>query len=127
MAEKMCEFLAGDKSWASLLVLSFDESYDLAIQQNDSWSPFSCLRRALRRTKGQFIFYLFLSTVAKCQEFSPEIPLGHSARINTDALHPLPPITEVGFDMLVEPISENQKKLNHFTSPKYMAHLGRPL
>lgn len=129
MAKKIREFLAprSKHNWVPLLVFSLDESHDLTTPQNGSWSFFSCLRRALRQTKGQPIFSLFLSTVGKYQDFFPETPFEKSNRIKTDALHSLPAITEVGFDMLAEPISENEKKLKDVTSIEYMAHLGRPL
>jgi hypothetical protein len=110
-----------------LVILTFDEAHVLADPPSEDWTMFSELRRVLRELYGAPIFTLFLSTNSKFQAFNPDIRSDPSRRIANDRLVPLPPITEMGFDVLAYTAKEGDTIIEEVAHDKWMSHLGRPL
>ncbi|EPQ51580.1 hypothetical protein GLOTRDRAFT_140973 [Gloeophyllum trabeum ATCC 11539] len=138
-AHRLLEVVSGEKLPLSKLprglvkpyvVLSFDEAYDLPqTPPKHSWSIFSEIRCALRSLEGLPIFSLFLSTLGRFQDFSPDSYQHRSAQVVLEApdYKVLPAITEIVFDELAPQIVEGEYTLEKVTKIDFMCRLGRPL
>ena len=111
-----------------LVILAFDESYLLTdLPKRCNWTLFSELRRTLRGIVDQAIFTLFLSTAGRFHLFSPEIQSDPSRRVTDSDLHPLDPISEIGFDDLGFPAKKGTVSLDRVVETDWISRLGRPL
>ena len=113
-----------------LVLLSFDEPQVLTYGAKvGEWTLFTELRRVLQRLddRGISIFSLFLYSGRK---FSVSLS-GHkfdpSSRVMNEYLHPFHPITDISFDCLARPASEDSVSLFQVVQIDWIAHLGRPL
>ncbi|KAM6501250.1 hypothetical protein JOM56_004264, partial [Amanita muscaria] len=118
------------KTLPPLVVLAFDEAHVLSVEkyQLDTgyFSKFSELRRALRALNELPIFSVFLSTAGKIQNITPPAGSDDSGRVQKAELVLLPPFTELGFDQMVEKISDSTLTIEDVTTDKFMARFGRP-
>ncbi|KIM51726.1 hypothetical protein SCLCIDRAFT_1224182 [Scleroderma citrinum Foug A] len=111
-----------------LVVISFDESHILTDNPRDErWTLFSELRRVLRGMVDLPVFSLFLSTAGRFHRFTPEKRLDPSGRIANSILCVLHPISEISFDDIAFPASEDTVMLDRVVEMDWISHLGRPL
>ena len=133
--KKLCQFIDPFNVSASikgprrpLVIISFDESHILTDNPDSTeWTLFSELRRVFRELNGYPIFILFLSTMGRFNNFSPETQSDRSVRIRESHLSTLHPITEISFDDIAYPANEHTVTLCQVTKMNWMCHLGRPL
>jgi hypothetical protein len=113
-----------------LILLSFDDPQVLTDGAKvGEWSLFTELRRILQRldSRGISIFSLFLSTAGNFRFLSPDIKTDPSSRVWNNNLRPFHPITDISFDCLARPASEDSVTLFQVVQIDWIAHLGRPL
>ena len=112
------------------VIICWDESHGLTeCPEDQEWSVYSELRRALRAILESSILSIFLSTAGKFHKFSPTPEAEPSARAFKRGFSMLPPITAVGFDQFAEKVDSLKQEwsLQRIASTHYMAHLGRAL
>ncbi|KAF8347959.1 hypothetical protein F5887DRAFT_672674 [Amanita rubescens] len=108
-----------------LVILAFDEARTITKPgKNQSWSPFSELRRALRALINQPLFSLFLTTTGNVNALVPTSSEDLSRRMQIQALPATRPFVEVGFDHFA---FKNQLDLRVVASDEHISHFGRPL
>jgi hypothetical protein len=128
-----------------LVLLSFDEAHTLSKklpsnqQENLSSqntlnntndvgpSYFSCLRCQLQKLCNEPIFSVFLSTTGALFQFVPAKVADPSSQVAGGSLQLLEPFTDLGFDLLMEPIRENTKNPNDIIEMDFLIKFGRPL
>jgi hypothetical protein len=115
-----------------LVVFALDEAHVLTDNRaDDSWDLFSELRRILRQIYDLPIFWLFISTAGRFNQFYPWPMIGsdpsNRARVRNSNPRPLVPISEISFDDLAYPALENTVALGRVVQIDWMSHLGRPL
>ncbi|RDX41439.1 hypothetical protein OH76DRAFT_1561574 [Lentinus brumalis] len=111
------------------VILCFDEARSLTTIEQDGWSRFEELRRALRIIVELPIFSLFLSTKGKLEQFAP-LPKKSGSRIASGNLSMYAPIVATPLDVLADTFPIYSKRpwtLMRAASTYHMAHLGRPL
>lgn len=112
------------------VILCFDEAHSLTTIEQDGWSRFEELRRALRIIVELPVFSLFLSTKGKLEQFAPLPKKTGSNRIASGNLAMYAPIVATPLDVLADRFPIYSKKpwtLMRAASTYHMAHLGRPL
>ena len=108
-----------------LVILAFDEARTLAKPDNDdSWSHFSELRRALRALNNQPLFSLFLTTTGNVNTLVPSSRKDLSSRMQSQVLSASRPFAEIGFDQFA---FKNQFDLRVVADDEHISHFGRPL
>jgi hypothetical protein len=112
--------------------LAFDEAHILTTVQNseqDYFSKFSELRRAIRALKELPIFSLFLSTAGKIQDLTPTADSDLSRRIQDFELQLLEPYTELGFDQMMKDsrLLDGTISIQDASTARFMSRFGRPL
>ncbi len=105
-----------------LVILAFDEARTLANpDNNESWSNFGELRRALN---DQPLFSLFLTTTGNVNPLVRSFREDPSCRIQSQVFSSSRPFTEVGFDHFA---LKDQFDLRAVADDKHISHFGRPL
>ena len=108
-----------------LVVLAFDEARTLAKPDNDEpWSHFSELRRALRALNNQPLFSLFLTTTGNVNTSVPSSRKDLSSRMQSQVFSASRPFAEIGFDQFA---LKNQFDLRVVADDEHISHFGRPL
>ena len=108
-----------------LVILAFDEARTLAkLRNNQTWSHFSELRRALRALADQPLFSLFLTTTGNVNTLVPSSGQDLSRRVQSEDLYTSRPFAEVGFDHFA---FKDQFDLRKVTEDEHISHFGRPL
>ena len=130
VVEPLMEFLLPGfnvmKTYPPALIISFDEAHPLAKIEDESWSRFSELRRALQLIHSYPCFSVFLSTTGKVNQFMPQPRYDISNRVQQGLLRLVPPFCELGFDQLAKK-ARSGMTLDAVASLEFMATLSRPL
>jgi len=115
-------------SHSPLVVLAFDEVHTLTKPEDDnSWSRFGEIRRAIRGLRGLSLFTLFLSTSGTLFTIIPAPERDISGRMLIKGEVMLP-FCELGFDVFAKPLDFSETiKLSQITSEEHLASYGRPL
>jgi hypothetical protein len=119
------------RDYPPAIILSFDEAHSLTVVEADNvdglWSKFSELRRALRVIHSYPCYSVFLSTMGKVQQFTPDALHDISTRLQEGLLFLSQPFCELGFDQLAEKAISGETTLDHVSSLAFLAKLSRPL
>jgi hypothetical protein len=134
LKELMCWLISDfdlDLDYPPAVITSWDEAHLFTKIHQDlvdgPWSIFTEIRRMLRVFHSYPCFSVFLSTMAKMQAFTPQALKETSSRLQRALLCVPHPFCELGFDQLAEKVQSGITTLEHVSSLKFMARLGRPL
>ena len=121
-----------DPKKVPLLVVAFDEAHTITEQRsaagNYSWSVFSELRGALRKSHSLPFFSLFLSTSSKICQFTSAVEEDRSMRVAKGKFLDVQPYTALGFDHLAHLVAaDGSQNLEQLTEDSQICSLGRPL
>jgi hypothetical protein len=115
-------------------IVYFDEAHTLAEPiMYAEWIMFSELRRAMLELNQSRVFFFFLSTSSKLQQFVPSPDGDWSSRLPSIKLGLIPSIIELDFDVLSRSLAQCRKNdsslsdLDIVQSKDWIVHLGRPL
>jgi hypothetical protein len=110
------------------VLLAFDEAHDLsASADNRDWTNFMALRRALRQLRSESVFTLFLSTTGDLFQFTPVHYLDKSHRVQMGTLNLHSPFVETDFDVLYDPVGDEEITIEDAAGFERIARMGRPV
>ncbi|KAH9014063.1 hypothetical protein EDB84DRAFT_1277877 [Lactarius hengduanensis] len=125
-----CAIFAKDPSVFVDIFIAFDEAHSLTtpFTNEDLWTNFTELRRALRELREYPLWSFFLSTTGKITQFSQPRGLNTSSHINRGKLITPSPFIYLGLDQLMESRKVNMRNtLDDVISLDCVAHMGRPM
>jgi hypothetical protein len=127
VADTCCINAKDTRAFINIFIV-FDEAHTLTRSHDNQESRFVTLRQVLNSLGTLPLYSFFLLTTGKVTQFGPSHSQDESGRIYDGELTSPRPYVFVGFDQLAGSYKFREgQTLQHVTSLKFTAHLGRPL